>query len=1396
MAELYKDYFDIDPEYYPQVNEARINSDPDLWKKYYPHESFVKLLNDTIRVISKKEKVSLWVQGAYGTGKSHTVFTLKKLIEASEEETREYFEEYKDQLSIDLYNKLQQAKSGGKILTVHRYGSSYIRNDSDLVFAMQESILNAMRDAGIDDSGQAALKDSIIAWLSNKTEKDYFNALISSEYEDKFNGDDVDSIIEKLKTYTGNALQELVRRIMQVGEERHFTALTLSVDEFVNWVKEVIRVNDIKAIIFIWDEFSEFFTNNMRALTGFQQIAEISATDPFYLMIVTHQAENIFPQGDADYNKLKDRFMKPVCRIELPDKTAFRLMAHSMKKKNDEDIKNEWDEIVYDLYRRTENSRKLVIKQAKISDEELKGILPIHPYAALILKNISVVFDSNQRSMFDFIKNDRGDEIKGFQWFINNFGPYDEDNPLLTVDMLWDFFYEKGKDNLDREVKAILDNYGRQSNLSSDESRVYKTILIMQAVSQKAAGVEAFLPDEKTINYAFEGSDLDSGKAGKIAEKLDRDKVIYKKPTRNGKYLYAAITAMVNTEEIEKYKKEYLTKRTDAIIQEGEFDSCFKLDGALGLRYDLHYATDDNLKSTVNKLRNQNDDLDNKIPAVITFAKDYKEAASLSKNIDHIINDVECDIVFIETTEVFGDDLLNQYAEALANVKYQQGKDNSQMRLYENNAKDILKKWSKKIENGEMVIRSKNHPQMRRINTKEEMIEILNSIMREKYPLGLEVDAHVVGTMWLPSALKSGAKCGAEQKTSGTFGSGTQQTRLENYIGDAWGLDRYWEVKPALKISKIKIETEKFIHEAFEKEGRVAISQLYDHLKAAPYGFMPCNLTAFVMGFLLKEYANEKFSFSDGINSDNMSVAKLGEMIDEVIKLQQNPTTRYKEKYIVTMTEEEKSFIEATSKVFNISKKLCSSIEQTRDHIRQKMKDFTFPIWTLGYVIDDSKPNAQIIKKILELYGGLANNANHYTFKTDNDIALEIGEFWMKNGFIIDELKELMTTDNCEKGMDKYLHEYDNGELVTLAKEINDSGRYLKCLKDKFDADAANWVWNKDTANQKIDEVILDYKIIVESNKIVSGTYSWQDMIDEWKSKCNVIYLAYDSVKPYIHDENLLDFLYMLVYIKKDQAMDNNKKQRFLNLLVVCKDAFREFCKKEVQLRYFRQIFNVYEGQLTDEEWEGFFGTLTKGYLAAERSEYVKVVDEKYNDFSKNLKSKQLKDLWRSKTDTENPMMWSEKYKMPILCMINDVEYSTAKEVFDIVNKKTASNNEIGEAIEYLQSADFYENLKSEEKRNRAFKDKILGDYSVILTDIKATKDFLLSSSGVAPYDWSDNRLINQKIASKAQHEYDISGSDKAMQKIDSMDLPDVKRYLKKLIKGNMIVGIEIIKEN
>lgn len=73
MLQKYREYFNIDPDFFAQVNEAVIETQPNIWQKYYPHATFVKLIKDTVSVLSRQQKLSIWVEGAYGTGKSYAV---------------------------------------------------------------------------------------------------------------------------------------------------------------------------------------------------------------------------------------------------------------------------------------------------------------------------------------------------------------------------------------------------------------------------------------------------------------------------------------------------------------------------------------------------------------------------------------------------------------------------------------------------------------------------------------------------------------------------------------------------------------------------------------------------------------------------------------------------------------------------------------------------------------------------------------------------------------------------------------------------------------------------------------------------------------------------------------------------------------------------------------------------------------------------------------------------------------------------------------------------------------------------------------------------------------------------------------------------------------------------
>jgi hypothetical protein len=129
------------------------------------------------------------------------------------------------------------------------------------------------------------------------------------------------------------------------------------------------------------------------------------------------------------------------------------------------------------------------------------------------------------------------------------------------------------------------------------------------------------------------------------------------------------------------------------------------LGGALKLRYELKYVSASDFDQTIRTFRNREADLENKIPAVVCFAKDDKEASLISKKIKEALQDGSYHVVFIDaTTTPFGKDGYEQYRNEMANAMYQQGKDGTLSGQYANNAKDVLKKWKNRIASGEFLV--------------------------------------------------------------------------------------------------------------------------------------------------------------------------------------------------------------------------------------------------------------------------------------------------------------------------------------------------------------------------------------------------------------------------------------------------------------------------------------------------------------------------------------------------------------------------------------------------------------------------------------------------------------------------------------------------------------------
>lgn len=1398
---LYRDYFNIDPKYYAAVTADLIESGKVSWKSFYPHDTFIKLLEKTHTVLSHADPRSLWVEGAYGTGKSHAALTVKSLLDATDQEVREYFEDYG--LSMDLCQKIIADKNDGLLITIHRIGSGSIRSDQDLILAVQDSIMSALEKHGIENRGETSLRDAALKWLEKKANRDYFNTLISEEqYAWTFGGSNVDAIIEHLKNGTETQISKTMRDIISVAEDNGITALRMDIQGMAAWIKNIISVNNIKAILFVWDEFTEFFQNNPNSLTGFQTLAEVSLSHPFYFMIVSHESRKLFLNAETA-KKILDRFVPPV-RIDLPENMAFRLMAQAMKTTPDAMLRSEWEEYREELtddlqsvctYITDSMKRSSSLGQKTVlTENELKAIVPIHPYAALLLKHLSVVFSSNQRSMFDFIISNDMTDAKAFKWFINHYGPLDRPN-LLTIDMLWDFFYGKGQNGLNDDVRVILDSYGllRTDKMLPEEQQVLKTILLLQAISLRMNDVELLKPNEQNVDLAFSGTGWPKGRARSIAEKLVREGLLFKRNVGGGKSEYTIANSTGDATTIKKLKENVIREtRTQDLIANADLQGAITLPPAISGRYILNCASYGNFTPSVAKLvANSSPD---HFLALITFSANDDEAIQVKNLIMSNIRAGKYDIIYIDAgLTPMGKDLYDQYVESMAYSRYYAQNDKHRAGEFQKQAANCLSEWKTKIAMGAFMLYSADCPSGKRLANLTALQDELVSINRNKYFYGVE-QYKVTATMFSRNQLPMGAECGLSQTLKGAYKAPNESLSLSTALAGAWGVEKYWEdpTKRSLPIVQMKLKTEEVIRNGFDSpSAQVSIEEIYSELEKAPFGLSANSISAFVMGFLLKEYATSDYFWSNGSNSDSMTIERLKTAIANTIMQTVSPDKKYKVEYIRSMSPEQRAFLKCTSTVFRIPSALCGSIESARDQIRLSMKKLSFPIWAVKSLLIqmETKTAASIVSSVIDDYCGIANTANS-SKATESDLADSIGRVVLENKFLVEDLERLLTNDMCRKGMLSYIDTYLGGILKTLAAQINDGGAYLDQVKQKFNADAANWVWSTETANDKIDDVILDYRIIAESAKSLPACCSMRDVISGWNSKTNNIKISFEALKKAAGD--LTPFLEELHRMKQTTTLLEQNRVHFYTLLCSQREAFEKFYTD--QIPYFRSVAGIFLDGLDTEDVLKLYQDIPAGQFTKSSTEYLAYVENSVKVFLQGQAKKRLKDLWVEKTDTKDPRDWSSRYDTPILCMLNDDERPEAKEIFAIMLENAPAEASINRAISYLNNATFFDRLKDKELRNHNFMARVVGDYGMLLDDPQQIRAALLDHVSVRPYDWMDNATVQSHLKMLAEKKYKTGGSEKVWAVVEKMDATELRHYLRDLITDNVKIGIEILK--
>lgn len=1378
----YCEYFDVNEKYFPCIDESAINSGA-AWDTTYPHQTFIDLLNRTEKMLSGNTNRSIWIHGAYGTGKSQCAYTLKKLLEVPEIEVRNYWNKFEPlKKNPVLLEKLIGHKAQG-IVTAYRYASGSISTPQQLFFAVQESIKKALDVHEVSYKGENSLKESVISWLEDPIHNQFIDALLQKpKWMSTFSQSSADEIINTLKK--SSDVSSLMDDIFSLAAEEGITALNLSADSLRKWIIDIIDKNNIKLVL-IWDEFSDYFRQNSTSLGEFQKIVSICQEKPFYFVIVTHPLSSLAKEYDSSdktnpWSVVQQRFDK--VEITLPDNIAFELIGHAFSVKPA--AKANWKQMTGDLNSDVTNARKAVIKAANINDQNvMRDILPIHPIAALVLKNIASAFQSNQRSMFDFIKTPKDMDVNAFQWFIQNTSPL-SDRPFLTVDMLWDFFYEKGKDYLSSDIRLILDTFQQQAQLYDKEKIVLKTVLIMQSIDQRLGGALPILkPTDQNLSYAFEGdTDELENSCKSIAKALVNKGILIENPIANGKKVYSAAVLAGDGAKIEAFKKEIREKQgtTAKLVSEGAaVATALSLPPALKLRYALELdsgklpvVTMSDFKKVMNVLKSK--DVDWHFYAVLALAKTDEEAQSFRTLIKKTIADpVYKNIAVIDALSTpLGLEAFEQYVDYSAMSMYYSGNNGQQSKENAKKAKDVLERdWKDRIHDGQFIVFTYANQDGEKAAGAGAVHTIMQTIVLKRFKHVQDFTKGLSETQLKLTTPKPVAKYGMGVMEIKGLISGCEKSVL----GKFWSKKEYWKDEELVgeHIVIIKKSVDKMIDDAFKSSGKISIGEIYDYLETT-YGFSVCNLSAFITGFLLKEYSSEPYRSMDAEgHRDSMTPDKLSEMIGNYIG--KNP----KATYIVNLTPEEKAFYELTENAWNITANTCSSPQQAGTLVLAKMRDLSYPVWCLEDM--DTAGVFDLVKLYIKLVQSKGDKAH--------DVANEIGKIAIQRPSSAQNLKALLTLDNCKKGMHIFLERFENGKLLNVAKEINAEDSVLSDIKKLFNVQYSA-LWIGSTGEDEIRKLITEYEVVKSTNIFLNVTVrSKEAAFKAWRETLKFIGFSCESIRA---KKPALDkFFYNLLRIANYEDMLPDNMKSFLDEMTNHNAEIRNVLGNT--LAVFIDIYAPYLEGFTDTECEEIKNSITSEMFTISSTASNAIVKKAAEDYRKNQVKSQLYKLWSDKSGgSKNPRVWSEKYRTPILCCVNASLYAEAKKAFATLNSSTQSEADIKEALAFIKEADFFDEIASADYRDKCFAKRIIGDYTSLISDIDAVRD-TLESTGISAYEWNDNPTIMSKVSSMAAAEYNAGGSDKVVDIIEGMNDAELKKWLTDIVRKDMGLGVKII---
>jgi hypothetical protein len=1366
------------------MTRANIDKSPETWLAFYPHDSFVEILRALLKSLNGGKK-TLWITGAYGTGKSHASLVLQKLFIDDEARVQKWLDLRKAQIPAPVRKEMLERR-GEKTLVVYDVNADGVDAKNQFLMRLQRGITKALETDGYtiplkgkldevierirqDEPHFFAKRDEMQAQLS------HLNAGIKT----------ADELARRLR----NANQEagLVSDAMRVLEARYIY-LGSSAEEFLAWVDASLKANGLSKLIYIWDEFSAFMDRNRSELKTLEQLAEAAQQGRFYFVPVTHtDISSYLAEGSESAKKANDRFTFK--RLDLPNETALKLAADAFVVNPEK--ATEWLQERDFLWRSVNGVAEnyMVTNKAGIDAADFKGILPLHPMAAFLLKHLSVAIGANQRSMFEFLNSEE------FKEFIEKGGLDVYDYQFLTVDHLWQYFVERDDLGTGQAVQEVRTEYARrEQELQPDEQRVFKAVLLFGLIEQmQGTGHPLLSATAENIQRSFEGDGALQG-VDVILRNLEQ------------KHCFAIVNGRCerfrdrsDTKEIKEKKEALYGKFGDLVLKDTETELVKQLKGVnYGGRFYVRVAGVNGLSASSIAKRESFGDNGNRVLVQFILAQNEQEQLRIPEKAKELAKQFKDHrMLFVTLPEVsFCSDNTKAWEEFAENsARLALASDSASKKVFETQVNSAKTAWHSKVTSAAKLIVYRPNP-----NGEPFAEEVTWGQLKKDWLTGYvkqtfkaytdDLCGFYIGAFAVPTALQSWALAGIEFDRFAR--SGPWKTVVATWQKNGvTGEEAWFDANPNHPLTQLRDFCKKRQDTTVGAGNTCSIRKLYIDLQRPPYGLVCVPHSAFVLGFVLKTWltGQRKLQWTDGVTSKALDAVTLAEIIEAVVKDDGANAIR-NEKLICRLSKEEKTFIEQSSVIFGSRPIADGTVEAALNAVVARLEQISqrVPLWVLPeYIRTQAEPSSEMMDKVIDALCAANSISSKGDTETRGNKVKEIGEILLATPGLAEAMAKYMTPVVFEEAFQRYV---DNAkpELKAAAERMGDSSHnYCRAVKNRFAA-TSGWLWERGDAESVLEEVYRQ-TLCAEHIRGLAGSSGYMNFEE-----------ALNCLRKKVLVENKVptDF-----WAKKHPAL-----QHFFELLSrkllsgedvkalgeileqqggVIRDVFFEAAQAR-QLDAMREYFGEIWPMAVAESRE-LYNTFPPDSASANEQSFRAQGRAKIEEYGRTMVSTQVVAMWRERTGTESPVEWSLKHSLPAECVL---EVDDAKGIVDaVVNPGGVSAERLQIVYDELEKEGVFLDVAT--ACEKFLKRVLPARYQKIGFSVAQLSDWLSRELGDAPNSWLTDARLHEAVETFVKQVYDTHVRKKAAEKVNVLSDAEAKMLLLNLIDQIPDVGLSVL---